>query len=79
MSGLRPAVIALIGSAVISVGKTVFFPEGMTFGVLAQPTFYISLGVFALMLALALKKKHPILIICLSAAIGIMMGFSLGL
>ena len=35
----------------------------------------ILLGVFALMLLLALKKVHPILIICLSAAIGIAVGY----
>lgn len=32
MSGLKPAVLGLIGTAVISTGKTVFFPVGITFG-----------------------------------------------
>lgn len=79
MRGLRPAVIGMIGTAVISVGKTVFFPQGITLSIFTQPAFYVSLAVFALMLVLALKKKHPILIICLSAGIGIAAGYLLGL
>lgn len=72
MSGLKPAVIGLIGAAAVSMGKTVFLPNGfeLTSG------FLISLGIFAVMAVLALNKKHPILIICLSAALGIIAGLS---
>ena len=39
MSGLRPAVVGLIATALLSVGQTVFFPDGIAFG----PTFYVCL------------------------------------
>ncbi len=73
MTGLKPAVIGLIASAVISIGKTVFFPDG--FELFSAAPFFISLVIFAGMAALAFKKVHPIIIICISAAAGIMAGF----
>lgn len=76
MSGLKPAVIGLIGSAVISVGQTVFFPEGFSMPSGIDFSFISSAVIFILMLVLALKKKHPILIIVLSAALGIASGFT---
>lgn len=75
MSGLKPAVVGLIGNAVLTVFMTVFFPAGLTLAVFTSASFYVFLGVFALMLLLAFKKVHPILIICLSAAIGIGVGY----
>ena len=84
MSGLRPAVIGLIASAILSVGKTVFFPESLSLSVFTGAAFWVSLGIFAFSLFLALKKingkkVHPILIICLSAAAGIAAGYLLDL
>jgi len=96
MSGLKPAVIGLIGAAIISVGKEVFFPDaskidsvfsadainkiisviGNSF---TSPVFYIQFGIFAVMAVAAFKKLHPILIICISAAVGIATGFALNL
>ena len=64
MSGLKPAVIGMIGTAVLSIGKTVF----------VQPGLWVSAGIFAVMAVLAFKKVHPIIIICLSAAAGILAG-----
>ena len=75
MSGLKPAVIGLIGASVISVGKTVFFPAGISAQVFSGPVFYISLGIFALLFLLSLKKVHPVAIIALSAGIGIAVGY----
>jgi chromate transporter len=75
MSGLKPAVVGLIATAVVSVGKTVFFPAGLTLAVLASPLFYVCLGIFGVMLLLAFKKVHPIAIIALSAVIGIAAGY----
>ena len=40
-----------------------------------QASFYLSAGIFAVMLVLALKKVHPILIITLSALAGIVIGY----
>ena len=68
MSGLKPAVIGMIGTAVLSIGRTVFVQPGMLF----------STALFAAMAVLAFKKVHPIIIICISAAAGIaagMLGF----
>ena len=73
MGGLRPAVIGMIGAAVVSVGQTVFLPEG-----LAAVTAYhlvCSLAIFALMAVLTHKKLHPIVIILLSALLGIVTGY----
>ena len=64
MSGLKPAVIGMIGTAVLSIGKTVF----------VRPGLLISAGIFAVMAVLAFKKVHPIIIICISAAAGILAG-----
>ena len=47
MGGLRPAVIGMIGAAVVSVGQTVFLPEGLA-AVTAYP-LVCSLAIFALM------------------------------
>lgn len=77
MSGLKPAVIGLIGSAVISVGITVFFPNGISFDVFSTPVFYVSLFILVLSLFLSFKKVHPILLIFLSALIGIIAGYTL--
>ena len=75
MSGLKPAVVGLIANAFLNVFLTVFFPAGYTLAVFTAPAFYVFAGVFALMLLLAFKKVHPIIIICLSAAIGIAVGY----
>lgn len=68
MTGLKPAVIGMIGTAVLSVGKTVLLEPGWLFsGILA-----------AAMTVLAFRKVHPIAIICLCAVLGIaagMLGF----
>ena len=75
MSGLRPTVIGLIAAALLSLGRGVFAPtEGAGWLPVA-----VSGAVFLVMAVLAFRKKHPILIIALSAAIGIGAGYALGL
>lgn len=64
MSGLKPAVIGMIGTAVLSVGKTVFVQSGLL----------VSGAIFAAMAVLAFKKVHPIVIILISAGLGILAG-----
>ncbi len=74
MSGLKPAVIGLIGSAVINIAGSVFAPDGIktfSFGL----TFVLSLVIYLIMQVLTLKKVHPIIIICLSAVLGIVVGY----
>ena len=79
MSGLKPAVVGMIGAALISAARTVFFPDGLQTARFTQVSFWLSLGIFALTAVLAFKKVHPIKIILLSAAIGIVAGYAVGL
>jgi len=80
MSGLKPAVIGLIGAAVVSVGINVFFHDGFTLEVFKTAPFYVSLVLFLSMLFLILKKKlHPIVIICISSVVGIAAGYALNI
>ena len=79
MSGLKPAVIGLIGAALLSTGATVFFPDGFSAENISMPGLLVPAAIFILMLVLALKKVHPILIIILSAALGILAGSSLAI
>ena len=75
MTGLKPAVVGLIGGAILSVLVTVFFPAGITLAVFTQPAFYVSAAIFVVMLVLAFKKVHPIILICISAVVGIAAGY----
>lgn len=77
MKGLRPAVVGLIGAAVISVGQTVFVSAENAAGSLLTPQAAVSAAIFALMIFLSVKKVHPILIIVLSAVLGICSGILL--
>lgn len=79
MTGLKPAVVGLIAAAVISMSHTVFFPAGVSFDVFKELEFYILAGIAGVMAFLAIKKVHPILIICMSAVVGIGVGYIIGL
>ena len=75
MSGLKPCVIGLIGAAIVSLGRAVFFSGGFSLSSFADIKFYVPVAIFILCLALSFKKAHPILVICLSAVIGIIAGY----
>ena len=75
MSGLKPAVVGLIANAILGVVVEVFAPGGFALSLFTAPALYISLGIFAVMVVLAFKKVHPIIIICLSALAGIVFGY----
>lgn len=79
MSGLKPAVIGLISAAVISVAGTVFAPAGFSVAIFTELTFYISAAIFLLTAVLAFKKVHPIIVILISAVIGIATGYAFNL
>ncbi|MBP3793316.1 MAG: chromate transporter [Ruminococcus sp.] len=79
MSGLKPAVVGMIGTAFLSVGRTVFFPNGLQTVRFTQASFWVFLGIFAVSVVLVFKKVNPIKIILLSAAVGIGAGYSLNL
>lgn len=77
MMGLKSTVVGLIGATVLNVAVAVFFSEGIKIDVLQTANFYVSLGIFAAALFLLLYKKiNPILIIALSAAAGLVFGYT---
>lgn len=73
MSGLKPAVVGLIAATIISVGQTTFAASLLDWRLLA-----ISVGIFLISLVLIFKKKHPMIIIALSAVLGIITGLIIG-
>ena len=75
MSGLKPAVVGLIGGAIVSVGATVFFPAGWAVGAFTELKTYLAMAICAVMAVLSFKKVHPIIIILISAAVGIAAGY----
>lgn len=75
MSGLKPAVIGMIGAAILSVGQTVFFPEGVRLSGLTTWSFLTSLIIFVPSFILVFKKVHPILVILMAAVLGIGFGY----
>lgn len=77
MLGLKATVVGLIAATVLRVGREIFFFEGINLAVLRSANFYVSLGIFAVALFLLLYKKlNPILIIVLSAAAGVLFGYT---
>jgi chromate transporter len=77
MTGLKPAVVGLIANAIISIAISVLFPESVTLAVFKTAQTYVSIGICAVATVLAFKKVHPIIIILLSAAAGIISGYLL--
>lgn len=80
MTGLKPAAIGLIAAAVISMAQIVFVPNGFSLAIFKDISLYISAVIFAITAFLTLKKKvQPIIIICISAVLGIAAGYAFGL
>ncbi len=77
MSGLKPAVVGLIGAAALDIALTVLAPVGFSLAIFTGVSFYVSLGIFAICAVLTFKKLHPILVICLAAVLGIAAGYLL--
>ncbi|MBQ6885558.1 MAG: chromate transporter [Clostridia bacterium] len=78
MTGLKPAAIGLIASAVVSMATTVFAPVGFGFDIFKNLQFYISAAIFILCAFLAFlkrKKIPPVVVICISAVLGIATGY----
>ena len=78
LNGLRPAAIGLIASAVLSIAATVFVPANPLpfLELISSYEFIVSAVIFLIALPLILKKVHPILVICLSAVLGIVSGYA---
>jgi chromate transporter len=76
MTGLRPTVIGLIGGAVLTIGQTVFFPNGFALSSIDFYTIIVSLIICLIGIFLIFKKKvHPIILIIISAALGVGAGY----
>lgn len=75
MTGLKPVVVGLIASAVVTIFTTIFAPHGWTLNIFKEAQTYIYLALAAIAAVLAFKKVHPVLIICISAVAGIAIGF----
>ena len=77
MTGLKPAVVGLIGAAIIDIVLKVLVPTNITLSAFLTPEFFVTVGIFILGTVLAFKKVHPIIIICISAVLGIISGYLL--
>ncbi len=75
MTGLKPAVVGLIGSAVLSVVKTIFVPTAERAAAFPDAAFFCSLVIFAAAMVFIVKKLHPIAVIGISAGLGIAAGY----
>ena len=77
MSGLKPAVVGLIGSAAVTVALATFAPAGVSLRLFAEAStwLWLALGAGMLTLTFRFKKLHPIAIICICALIGIAAGY----
>ncbi len=74
MTGLRPAVVGLIASSLLGGGTAVFFPAGGDAAALSTPAFWFSLLICVAAAVMAFRKKHPILVLCLCGAAGLILG-----
>lgn len=70
-SGLRPAVVGLIGSAFLSIAVATFLPTGDN-GAITFNWFGLIWAVICFVVMRRFKKIHPILIIIVSAGVGIL-------
>ena len=70
MSGLKPAVVGLIAGAAVTVAAAIFAPA-------SGNTSWIWWVLLAVMLGVSFKwkKLHPIVIICICALVGILVGY----
>lgn len=74
--GLTATVVGLIAATVLEVGQAIFFPNGLSADVFSTPAFYVSLFIFLLCtFLLMIKKINPIIIIGISAGLGVVAGY----
>ena len=73
MTGLRPASVGLIAAATVSIGIEVFFGGSFALSAMLSYDFIAAFLLFAAMLALCLfkKKTSPVVVIGISAILGI--------
>ncbi len=78
MTGLKAAVIGLIGAAFLELAATVFFREGTSLRAFTGAAFWVSLVIFAAAAVLSFREVHPVLLICIAAVVGIAAGYLFG-
>lgn len=74
MSGLKPAVVGLIGAALLTVLAAVFAPGGEVLSVGAC-ILWAAVAAVMFWISQKFKKLHPIVIICICALAGIAAGY----
>ena len=74
MSGLKPAVVGLIGAALLTVMAAVFAPGGEALSIGAC-ILWAAVAVAMFWISQKFKKLHPIVIICICALAGIAAGY----
>ena len=70
MSGLKPAVVGLIAGAAVTVAAAIFAPASGNTSWIWWVLLTVMLGV-----SFKWKKLHPIVIICICALVGILVGY----
>lgn len=79
LNGLKPAAIGLIATAVVTTALSVFVPNGFDkiLSDILSLEFVFSVIIFLLSLFLIMKKKkHPVIVILISAGLGIISGYA---
>lgn len=79
LNGLKPAAIGLIATAVVTTALSVFVPNGFDkiLSDILSLEFAFSAIIFTLSLFLIMKKKkHPVIVILISAFLGIISGYA---
>lgn len=74
MTGLRPTSVGLIAAATVSIGMEVLFSQGFVISYEFICAAIIFIGMLSL--CLFVKKINPILIILISASVGIAVGYT---
>ena len=75
MNGIKPAVVGLVGAAVLSVAGNVFTVGNSVSKILTSDNL-ISLIIVITSAVMAIKKKNPVIIICIGALLGIILKFA---
>ena len=79
MTGLRPCVVGMIAYAGHAVGVTLFSGLGHGMSRIVNVEFWLASLVFAYSLYLIFRKVPPIVVIILSAIIGVIIGYAAGI
>lgn len=75
MNGIKPAVVGLVGAAVLSVAGNVFTVGNSVSKILTSDNL-ISLIIVITSAVMAIKKKNPVITICIGALLGIILKFA---